>query len=201
MADGIGDGPVQESALAYRQATAAAFESPFQVCARRDRNGPRCPSPQEYDMTQIADIMTRQVQAIAPRDSLQRAATLMRQLDIGALPVTDGQKLVGVVTDRDITVRGVAAGLLPAQASVSDVMSDAPRFCRPDQDVAEVMRLMGQYQLRRMPVVESGRLVGIVALADIARRQDSHIDRVVREVSEPNGPAGSSDTGSKQRAA
>ena len=133
----------------------------------------------------VNDIMSRNVKSIEPQDSLRAAADWMKQLDVGALPVTDGRTLLGMVTDRDITVRGVAAGLAPDEALVADVMTADPLYCTPEKGIDEVMQMMGDHQLRRLPVLDKGRLVGIVSLADLARRQDGRIDRVVREISDP----------------
>ena len=139
-------------------------------------------------MTQVSDIMTPEVQVIEPQESLRRAALLMQELDVGALPVCDGDRLLGMITDRDITVRGVADGLDPDQACVSDVMSGDVQFCTEDQDAQEVMHMMGDKQVRRLPVVDMDKkLVGIVSLGDMALRQPGHIDQAVREISEP-GP-------------
>lgn len=137
-------------------------------------------------MPQVSEIMTPDVQVIEPQETLRRAALLMQELDIGALPVCDGDQLLGMITDRDITVRGVADGLDPDQACVSDVMSGDVQFCTEDQDAQEVMRLMGDKQVRRLPVVDlDKRLVGIVSLGDMALRQPGHVDQAVREISEP----------------
>jgi CBS domain-containing protein len=139
-------------------------------------------------MTFVSEIMSTDVQVVEPQETLRRAARLMQELDVGALPVCDGERLLGMLTDRDITVRGVAEGLDPEEACVSDVMTEGVEFCTEDQDSAEVMRLMGDRQVRRLPVVDRDqKLVGIVSLADLALRQDAHIDRAVREISEPGG--------------
>jgi CBS domain-containing protein len=143
-------------------------------------------------MAQVTDIMSTDVQVIEPQETLRSAARRMQELDIGSLPVCQGDRLLGMITDRDITVRGVAEGLDPDTACVSDVMSADVQFCTEDQDTAEVMRLMGDKQVRRLPVVDPDRkLVGIVALADLALRQPGHIDETVREISEP-GPVAQS---------
>ena len=140
-------------------------------------------------MSNVADIMSGNVQTIEPQVSLRAAAQTMHMQDVGALPVCNGLRLLGMVTDRDIIVRGIAAGLNPDTACVSDVMSQSVEVCTPDQDTQEVMRLMGERQVRRMPVVDTdGNLVGIVALADLALRQPGHIDQVVTEISEPAAP-------------
>ncbi len=137
-------------------------------------------------MANVSEIMSTDVQTIGPQDSLRRAAQQMQALDVGALPVCNGPHLLDMLTDRDIIVRGVAEGLNPDQACVSDVMSRDVRFCTEEQDSQEVMRLMGEHQVRRLPVVDGERkLVGIVSLADVALRQPGHIDQTVREISEP----------------
>lgn len=142
-------------------------------------------------MPNVSDIMSTDVQAVEPQDSLRRAAELMQELDVGALPVCDGERLLGMLTDRDITVRGVAQGLDPDATAVSDIMTGEVEFATADQDTAEVMRVMGEKQIRRMPVVDQDRrLVGIVSIADLALRQPGHIDSTVREISEPGAGTG-----------
>ena len=142
-------------------------------------------------MPNVAEVMTTDVQVVQPQESLRRAASLMQELDIGVLPVCDGERLQGMLTDRDITIYGVAEGLNPYKACVSDVMTEDVEYCTADQDVQEVMRLMGDKQVRRLPVVDADKkLVGIVSLGDLAVRQNGHIDRTVRQVSEPGNPSG-----------
>jgi CBS domain-containing protein len=137
-------------------------------------------------MTTVSEIMTSDVQVVEPEDSLRRAASLMQECDVGALPVCAGGRLLGMLTDRDITVRGVAEGLDPDEACVSDVMTEDLQYCTEDQDTEEVLQIMGDKQLRRLPVIdENKKLVGIVALADLALRHPGHIDEAVREISEP----------------
>lgn len=139
----------------------------------------------------IADIMTTNVQVIERSQPLQVAAQLMDQLGVGSLPVCDGGQLVGMVTDRDIAIRGTAAGLLPAQARVGDVMTDEILCCTEDQDTTEVMQLMGENRLRRLPVVNPEReLIGIVSLGDLATRQPASVHQVLREISSPSEPDG-----------
>jgi CBS domain-containing protein len=137
-------------------------------------------------MPNIAEIMSPSPQVVGPEESLQRAAELMRDLDIGSLPVCNGRRLLGMVTDRDITVRGVASGLSPGDACVSDVMSQDVQWCTEDQDSEEVMRLMGDAQVRRIPVINVDKeLVGIVSLGDLALRQSADTDTALREISAP----------------
>ena len=138
-------------------------------------------------MPTVNEIMSTDVKLIEPNATLRRAAQLMQELDVGALPVCRGNVLVGMVTDRDITIRGVAAGLSPDTARVSEVMTDELQFCTVDQDTEEVMRTMGDAQVRRLPVVNLDKeLVGIVSIGDLALRQSGHIDKAVREISAPS---------------
>ncbi len=142
-------------------------------------------------MTTIADIMTTDVQVVGPEDTLQRAAQLMDQLNVGSLPVCDGRHLRGMVTDRDITIRGTALNLTPAQARVASVMTSAVEFCTDDQDAAEVLLLMGKAQVRRLPVINVERqLVGIVSLGDLATRHPGNVDEAVSAISTPSEPDG-----------
>lgn len=135
----------------------------------------------------VNEIMSTEVQLIAPEATLRQAAQMMLDLDVGALPVCKGTTLLGMVTDRDITVRGVAAGLSPDVGRVSDVMTQELEFCTEDQDAEDVMRTMGYAQVRRLPVVNlANELVGIVSIGDMARRQPGPIDQTVREISEPS---------------
>jgi CBS domain-containing protein len=137
---------------------------------------------------QVSQIMSSDVRTVQPQESLRRAAQLMQQLDVGSLPVCDGERLLGMLTDRDITVRAVADGLHPEQACVSDVMTPEVQCCTADQDADDVLQMMGDKQIRRLPVIDRDKkLVGIVSLGDMALRQPGHIDEAVREISEP-GP-------------
>jgi CBS domain-containing protein len=139
-------------------------------------------------MATINDIMTREVSTIQLTDALQVAAQRMRDLDVGALPVCDGETLVGMVTDRDITVRGVATGLAPAEALVSDVMTDEVHSCSATDTVDVAMKQMGDAQVRRLPVLDPKRqIVGIVTLGDLATRQSAPTDTALREISQ-SGP-------------
>jgi len=117
----------------------------------------------------LREMMTRGVETTHPQDGLTEAAMKMRSLDVGSLPVVDGERLVGILTDRDITVRAVAEGRELATTLVDDVMTREVVFASEDQEVDEAARIMGQRQIRRLPVVDRDqRLVGIVSLADLA---------------------------------
>ena len=137
-------------------------------------------------MTTIADIMTRSIATVQRDETLQAAARRMQEMDVGSLPVLDGRAVAGMVTDRDIAVRGVAAGMIPQESLVADVMTETVRFCRADDSVEQVMAEMGDLQVRRLPVLDANNeIVGIVALADIATRQSTHTDETLREISTP----------------
>jgi CBS domain-containing protein len=116
----------------------------------------------------VRDAMTEDPRSIGASTSVVEAARLMRDEHIGSLPITDGDRLVGMITDRDITTRVVAEAADLATTSVGDVNSQDLISVEPDKDLEEALRLMARHQIRRLPVVEGGRLVGIVAQADIA---------------------------------
>jgi CBS domain-containing protein len=144
----------------------------------------------EITMQRIADIMTRDVISVAPQESVQRAAQMMDELNVGALPVCDGERLVGMITDRDITVRATSAGENPQGTRVEDVMTGQVRCCFDDQEVDEVMRQMGDSQIRRVPVIEhdTKKLIGIVSLGDLATKHSAEVDRTLEEISTPAKP-------------
>ncbi|HZH28695.1 MAG TPA: CBS domain-containing protein [Azospirillaceae bacterium] len=137
----------------------------------------------------IRDVMTRDAQSIGPNDSIQRAAQLMDQLNVGALPVCEGERLIGMVTDRDITVRATAAGHSPTETRVDAVMSGDVRSVGEDDTLETAARIMRKTQIRRLPVVGAdNRLVGIVALGDIATDAPDMAEETLRQVSEPSEP-------------
>jgi CBS domain-containing protein len=140
-------------------------------------------------MQRIEDIMTRDVRTITPQETVQRAAQMMDELNVGAIPVCDGERLVGMITDRDITVRSVAAGQQPGKTCVEDVMSGDVRTCRAGQSVDEVLGQMGDVQIRRVPVLDDqDHIVGIVSLGDFATRNAARVDEALEEISEPSKP-------------
>jgi len=143
-------------------------------------------------MTTVADVMTRGVRTMAPSDTVVRAAQAMDELNVGVIPVCDGQKLVGMVTDRDIVVRGVAQDADPKTLKLADVMSTNVRCAREDDDVDEVLSEMADSQIRRMPVVDANQqLVGIVTLGDIAAKdvdEDGDVASSLGEISTPAEP-------------
>jgi CBS domain-containing protein len=136
-------------------------------------------------MRRVEDIMSTGVTVVSPDQPLREAAQLMADLDIGSLPVCDGDRLLGILTDRDIAVRAVAAGR-SVDTPVQDVMSGDVLCVASDQPVEDVMRDMASAQVRRIPVVDSEhRLVGIVSLGDLALMEQENVDRTLREVSKP----------------
>jgi CBS domain-containing protein len=161
-------------------------------------------------MQTVSEVMTRNVRSVSPQEDVQHAARMMGELDVGALPVCEGDRVVGMVTDRDITLRSTAAGKSPQQSRVEEVMSKDVRWCFEDQPLDEVMIQMADSQIRRVPVVthdDQHRLIGIVALGDVATRtgagpQKADVEQVVEMVSSPSGPAQAQQAGAgNERAA
>ncbi len=143
----------------------------------------------ENIMQTISEIMTRDVTVVSPQDNIQRAAQMMREWNVGALPVCDGQKLIGMITDRDITIRATAGGRPPEEVRVEEVMTDEVMWCYEDQTVSEVLQQMGDSQIRRIPVVDRDKqLVGMVSLGDIATRHAADTDDTLEDISTPSEP-------------
>jgi CBS domain-containing protein len=115
----------------------------------------------------IKEIMTTDVRTISANDSISEAANIMKQLDVGSVPVVDNNLLVGIITDRDLVLRGLAMGK-NAQESVSTIMSKDITTVTPDEDVHKAADIMASKQIRRLPIVENDRLVGIVSIGDMA---------------------------------
>jgi len=140
---------------------------------------------------QVKAVMTRGVKCPRPGASLQEAAAKMKSLDIGALPVCgDDDRLAGMITDRDITVRSSAEGESPAEIRVGDVMTPEVFYCFEDDDISEASRLMQEKQIRRLVVLNRDkRLAGIVSLGDLAVEPGAKKDaaKALEEVSEPAG--------------
>jgi len=135
----------------------------------------------------VRDTMTDNPRSLAASASVVEAARLMREEHIGSLPITEDEQLVGMITDRDITTRVVAEAADPKTTSVGDVYSRDLVSVKPDEDLADALQLMARHQVRRLPVVENGRLVGIVAQADIARSEnEKKTGELVEAISEPS---------------
>ena len=125
----------------------------------------------------VKDIMTKGVISIGADETAEVAARTLTQHNIGALPVCDSSgKLCGVVTDRDLVIRCMASGKLPANTKVREIMTGQVTSVKPDMDTGVAAHLMGRQQIRRLPVTENGRLCGMVSLGDLATREDSVMD-------------------------
>jgi CBS domain-containing protein len=136
-------------------------------------------------MKKISEVMTSEVQVVQPDDTVQDAAAMMAEQDVGALPVCDGSRLQGMITDRDIAVRAVANGR-DSDTPVREVMSEDVIWCSEDDDTQDVLGRMGDRQIRRIPVVDANRnLVGIVSLGDLAIEDEENVDEALRSISMP----------------
>jgi CBS domain-containing protein len=141
---------------------------------------------------QIKQAMTRGVEVVRPGDTLQQAARKMKSLDVGALPVCDGDRLVGMITDRDIIVRATAEGRDPRTTPAKEAMTPEVVYVFEDQDIEQAASVMKERQLRRLAVLDRNkRLVGILSLGDVAEETDDEelSGEVLERVSEPSRPA------------
>ena len=137
-------------------------------------------------MKKISEVMTRETQVARPDQTIREAAMMMAREDIGSLPVGENDKLVGMITDRDIAVRAVAEGRSP-DTRVREVMTDSIKYCYDDEDVERVAQNMAELQVRRLPVVNRDkRLVGIVALSNVAQCGDKPTHEMLRGVATPH---------------
>lgn len=141
-------------------------------------------------MAKNRDVMTKDPVFCQPGDSLTKVAQIMKQEDVGSIPVVESvgsRRLVGIITDRDIVVKAIAAGRSPDAATVADAMTPNPVSSREEDDVEHALKLMKERQVRRMPIVDSaGHLTGIIAQADVATRvnKDSKTGELVEAISE-----------------
>ena len=134
----------------------------------------------------ISAVMTRDVKVASPEDTLQKAAQLMESNDFGLLPVGENDRLVGMLSDRDITVRAVARGLTPSRCKVRDVMSCEVKYVYDDETIEDAARNMSELQVRRLPVLSRDkRLVGIVSLGDLALMQPEPAGDALTMISQP----------------
>lgn len=140
----------------------------------------------------LRELMTSEIETVPVHASLREAAERMEALDVGFLPVQENDAVVGIVTDRDITIRAIAHGADPESTPVSSIMTDN-MWCLPqDRDVREAAELMAERQIRRLLVLDSdNRMVGVISLGDLAlhAERDCHIGDVLERVSEPGQPA------------
>jgi CBS domain-containing protein len=132
----------------------------------------------------VRDAMTQNPTYVSPTQAITEAARIMRDEDVGSLPVVEGDRLTGMVTDRDIVVRGLADGRDASQLSVQDVASRDVQTVDAEESLDEALRVMATHQVRRVPVVEGGRLVGVLAQADVAEHtKEKQTGEVVQEIS------------------
>ena len=134
----------------------------------------------------VREVMTTNVVSATPDTTLEEIAALMKNLDTGAIPVVDEGDLIGIITDRDIVLRCVAEGRDPAELNVEDILSEDIEVVDPDTKVEEALEIMGRRQIRRLPVVENGELVGMVSLGDLAVKQGDQQEtaETLRDVSQ-----------------
>lgn len=140
--------------------------------------------------TKVADVMTQRPRAMNPKTPLTEIAQVMETDDVGAVPLVEGDRLVGIVTDRDIVVRAVAKGKDLKGMPASEISSSEIVTVHPDDDLSDALELMAQHQVRRLAVTADQRLVGVVSQADVARQgKDKDTGQVVESISrQPQGP-------------
>ncbi|HOQ17076.1 MAG TPA: CBS domain-containing protein [Defluviitaleaceae bacterium] len=138
----------------------------------------------------VRDIMTQNVISVDEEESVLRASQVMRDANVGSVPVVRGDKLVGIITDRDIVVRNVADGEDVDNVTCKNIMTTDLVTCSPDMDVDEVAALMSKHQVRRIPVVENGKVVGMVSLGDLAtqRTTQDEAEEALKNISSPSMP-------------
>lgn len=142
---------------------------------------------------QISEIMTSDVQTVTPDTDLVTVAKYMKDLDVGVIPVVEGQQLVGLITDRDIVIRAIASGKQANQSQVREHMSPSPTTVSPNDSVTKAAEIMSREQIRRLPVVDGGTLVGIVSIGDVAvdAQKDKLTGNALEQISEPSRPRSS----------
>ncbi|AYD41245.1 CBS domain-containing protein [Clostridium fermenticellae] len=138
----------------------------------------------------VNDIMSKEVISLNANDTVEKAAHIMKNNNIGSVPVCDSGRIVGVITDRDISIRSVAYGRDMSEQKVRDIMSSNPAVGTPEMDVKEAAKIMSQRQIRRLPIIENRDLVGIVSLGDMAL--DPNLQNITEgtlgDISEPSTP-------------
>jgi CBS domain-containing protein len=138
----------------------------------------------------IKDIMNHEVAYVSPETTVTQAAQLMQKHDVGSIPVCQGEHLIGIVTDRDIVVRNIAHGRDPHSTPVRDVMTSQVRMVNADMDLHQAAEIMAKSQVRRLPVVDKDRIVGIVSLGDLATqaKTDVELAKTLGLISTPSEP-------------
>ncbi|OOM76431.1 hypoxic response protein 1 [Clostridium puniceum] len=135
----------------------------------------------------VKDIMSNNIVSLSSEDSIERAAQMMKQFDIGSIPVCSQERLVGMVTDRDITLRAVATGANGSNQKISQFMTSNPVTGTPDMDVHDAAKIMSEQQIRRLPIVQNNNLVGMVSLGDISVEPtlQDNAEEALKNISEP----------------
>jgi CBS domain-containing protein len=138
----------------------------------------------------VKDIMTKSVVSLNSSDTVKRAASIMSEHDIGSVPVCESNNVIGIITDRDITLRCVAEGKDCTSQVVREIMSSNPAIGTPDMDIQDASRIMSERQIRRLPIVENKNLVGVVSLGDIAvdPKLNQQAEQALSNISEPSTP-------------
>lgn len=138
----------------------------------------------------VRDIMTQNIFSVDEQESVIKASQIMRDANVGSVPVRSGDEIVGIITDRDIVLRNVADNQDVSNTSCKDIMSEQVVTCSPDMDVNEVSNLMAENQIRRIPVVENGKIIGMVSLGDLAtqRTMQNEAEEALKNISTPSMP-------------
>lgn len=138
----------------------------------------------------VKDVMTKQVVSLKPNDTVKDAAFLMKKHNIGSIPVCDNGKIIGIITDRDIVLRVEADGSNVDNTSVRDVMSSNPVIGNPEMDIKDAAKIMSERQIRRLPIMQEGSVIGMVSLGDIAVEDNSKMnaEEALKDISEPCSP-------------
>nr|WP_319488230.1 CBS domain-containing protein [uncultured Caproiciproducens sp.] len=136
----------------------------------------------------VKDIMSKEIASLNSDDSIESAAQLMKRYDVGSIPVCSQEKVIGIVTDRDIALRSMAEGQNAKQQKVGDIMSSNPIVGSPDMDVHDAAKIMSEKQIRRLPIVDHNNLVGIVALGDISMEPtlQDNAEEALKNISQPS---------------
>ncbi|HBM81923.1 MAG TPA: CBS domain-containing protein [Clostridiaceae bacterium] len=139
---------------------------------------------------ELRDIMTKDVQKVDRNTPVSQAAQMMKQYNVGSLPVCDNDKVIGIVTDRDIVLRGIAPDGNASNVTCGQLMTENPVFGSPDMDVNVAAKIMAENQIRRLPVVDNGKLAGMVALGDIASKSNlvDEAGDALNDISKPSRP-------------
>jgi len=143
----------------------------------------------EVKFMKVKEIMSKDVACLTPKDSIEKAAQLMKQYNVGSIPVCSNKMVNGIVTDRDIALRSVASGQDSAQTKVRNIMTSNPTVGNPEMDVHDAAEIMSREQIRRLPIVENNSLVGIVSLGDISLEPilSDNAQDALKSISEPTG--------------